>query len=95
MLDFGFFAQLSGVAITIIAIIISILIVAMISSIILRGKYREMGRDILNPSHREAGRFNNKTLNKIIEDYKSISKKKQKRRQHTGHHRETHGQRHA
>lgn len=78
MLDFGFFAQLSGVAITIIAIIISILIVAMISSIILRGKYREMGRDILNPSHREAGRFNNKTLNKIIEDYK-VSAKRNKR----------------
>ncbi len=54
-----------------------------------------MGRDILNPSHREAGRFNNKNSKQNHRRLQSISKKKQKRRQHTGHHRETHGQRHA
>lgn len=78
MINFGFFAQLSGMAIAIIAIIITILIVAMISSVSLRRKYRVLGDDILNSSHRESGRFNNKTLNRIIEDYK-VSAKRNKR----------------
>lgn len=75
MIDFGFFAQLSGVAIGIIAVIILILIVALVSSVALRGKYRSLGKDILNESHRESGVFQNKTLNKISDDYKVAAKR--------------------
>jgi len=75
MIGLEIFSQLSTMAIVLIVIIVSILIVALISTVVLRGKYREMGRDILNPAHREAGKFDNKTLNKIIADYKIAAKR--------------------
>lgn len=75
MLGLEMFAQLSTMAIVIIAIIVSILVVALISTVMLRSRYRTLGRDILNPAHREAVKFDNKTLNKIIADYKVAAKR--------------------
>lgn len=75
MFGFEIFAQLNAMAIVIILIIVSILIVALISTVALRSKYRELGFDILNPAHREAVKFDNKTLNKIISDYKIAAKR--------------------
>lgn len=75
MIDFTYFMELSYVALAIIGFIVAILIIAMVSSVYLRGKYRKLGKDILDLGHREAGEFNNETLNRIVLDYKVAAKR--------------------
>ncbi len=74
-MDFSFLTQLNEFAIGIIVIILFILGFAFVNSIILRGRYKQLAKEILDPTHREDSKFKHETLNKIVDDYKVAAKR--------------------